>query len=278
MLYTSEKSKGVMKMDAFDIIVLGGQSNAVGCGKGNVENAYVPDPRILCLTDDAKLSYLHVGDLLVIDKMNPPTKTTVTVAAEAETDGWKIGKFVLPFAARYAEQFLEPDRKVLIVDAAAGGTGFARKEWGVDAPLYERMVRLTGEALAMNPENRIVAFLWHQGEHDAFENADWDAERRYRIHKENLTALLGDFFARFGNMPFIAGGFCDEWYLDNKVACDAVLTAIREYCAEVNGRFVETAGLESNHQKVGVDDVIHFCKEAQYKLAELYFEKYLELR
>lgn len=265
-------------MDKYDIIILAGQSNAVGCGKGPVENAYVPDPRILWLTDDAKLTYIHEGDLLKIDKMNPPTKTTVTVAEEEVTDGWIIGKFILPFAARYAEQCLEPDRKVLIVHAAVGGTGFARKEWGIDAPLYERLVRLTGEALNMNPENRIVAFLWHQGEHDAFENADWDPERRYQFYKTNLTRMLDDYFARFGKMPFVAAGFCDEWYLENKVACDAVLTVLRECCAAYGGGFVETAGLQSNHQKVGVDDVIHFCREAQYKLADMYFEKFLEIR
>lgn len=265
-------------MDTFDIIILGGQSNAAGCGRGPVENAYVPSEKIFRLTDDAKLTYLHEGDLLIIDKMNPPTATTVTVAEEAEADGCKLGKFALPFAARYAAECLEAGRKVLIVDASVGGTGFARKEWGIGAPLYDRMIRLTEEALAMNPENRIVAFLWHQGEHDAFENAAWDPEKRYLTHKANLTELLGDYFGRFGTMPFVAGGFCDQWYLQNKAACDAVLTAIRECCQAVNGGFVETAGLESNHQKTGIDDVIHFCREAQYKLADLYFEKYLELR
>ena len=264
-------------MDKFDIIVLGGPSNAAGCGKGPVENAYVPSEQILCLTDDTCLTYRNEGDKMVIDKVNPPTATRVTVAEEAEADGWKLGKFVLPFAARYAAGCLQPGRKVLIVDASEGGTGFARKEWGIGAPLYDRMVRLTGEALAMNPENRIVAFLWHQGEHDAYENAEWSPQTRYLTHKANMTALLNDFFDRFGWMPFVAGGFCDEWYLQNKAACDAVLTAIRECCQAVKGGFVETAGLESNHQKVGIDDVIHFSREAQYRLADLYFEKYLEL-
>ena len=265
-------------MKQYDIIILAGQSNAEGCGKGEVANPSVPSEQILWMTDDAKLTYTDEDGVHKIDKVVPPTATTVTVAEEPEVDGWKIGKFILPFAARYAEQCLEPGRKVLIVNAAVGGTGFARKEWGIGTPLYERLVRLTGEALNKNPGSRIVAFLWHQGEHDAFENADWDPERRYQFYKTNLTRMLDDYFARFGKMPFVAAGFCDEWYLENKVACDAVLTVLRECCAAYGGGFVETAGLQSNHQKVGVDDVIHFCREAQYKLADLYFEKFLQLR
>lgn len=265
-------------MDKFDIIILAGQSNAEGCGKGEVTNPYVPSEQILWMTDDAKLTYTDEDGVHKIDKMNPPTATTVTVAEEPEVDGWKIGKFAMPFAARYAAQCLEPGRKVLIVNAAVGGTGFARKEWGIDAPLYKRMVRLTEEALAMNPQNRVVALLWHQGEHDAFENAEREPGPRHDIYRAELEEMFADYFARFGKIPFVAAGFCDEWYLDNKVACDAILTALREYCAVIGGGFVETAGLESNHQKVGVDDVIHFCKEAQYKLAELYFEKFLEIR
>ena len=40
-------------MEKYDIIVLGGQSNAEGYGVGPVSEEYVPDERILWLNDNA---------------------------------------------------------------------------------------------------------------------------------------------------------------------------------------------------------------------------------
>ena len=79
-------------------------------------------------------------------------------------------------------------------------------------------------------------------------------------------------------MPFIAAGFCDEWYLDNKEPCDAVLKAIRECCDERLAAYIETSGLLSNNQKTGNGDVIHFCKESLHILGEKYFDAYAALR
>ena len=43
-------------------------------------------------------------------------------------------------------------------------------------------------------------------------------------------------------------------------------------------RFVETEGLTSNRQQTGNDDNIHFSRPALYRLGELYFGAYEELR
>lgn len=39
------------KNAALDVVVLAGQSNAQGCGMGEVQNEYAPDARILMLKD-----------------------------------------------------------------------------------------------------------------------------------------------------------------------------------------------------------------------------------
>ena len=262
-------------MDKLDIIILAGQSNAAGTGTGEVTQPYNADPRILMMTDDSNPRFETEGDIVYL-KMDLPATNQIAIAEEPTE---KYGNFSLSFAAKYAQAYLEADRKILIVNAAVNGTGFARPEWGTTNVLHHRLIAMVEEALSYNPENRVVAFLWHQGEHDAFENAHLDPETRYATHKANLTATINDIYAHFGftHVPFLAGGFCDEWYLQHKEACDAVLTAIRECCAQWGG-FVETAGLLSNNQKTGNGDVIHFCKESLHILGEKYFDAYAAIR
>ena len=267
-----------MVSDKLDIIVLAGQSNAQGQGQGETEKEYVPNERVLMMTDDADPKFVtENGTVRLV--MKQPAINQVAVAEERTEQGKKIGCLALSFAEHYVKECLAEDRKLLIIQANHGGTGFARPEWGVGNVMHTRMIHMTKEALSYHPENRVVALLWHQGEHDAFENAHWDPEKRYCVHKANLSATLDDFYAQIGDsaIPFIAGGFCDEWYLENKVACDAVLSAIKACVAQVGGGFVETSGLLSNKQKVGNADDIHFCRESLRILGERYFAQYAML-
>ncbi len=144
--------------------------------------------------------------------------------------------------------------------------------------LYNRLTDMTDTALSWNKENRVVAFLWHQGECDSVENPDYDVEKRYAVHKQNLYRQLVDFRSRYGEkIPFIAGGFCGEWYLENTLPCDAILRAVREVCQENHGAFVETGGLLSNNQKCGNNDPIHFCRESAHILGSRYFAAFEKL-
>ena len=268
-------------MEKYDIIILAGQSNAEGQGVGEVTQEYIPDERVHIMKDDAGFKFGKVdGVTTLIGKW--PAVNTITVAEERthSTKG-KVGCFGLWFAKHYADTYLEEGRKVLIVNANFGGTGFARPEWGVGNILHTRMLSMTRAALAENPDdNRIVAFLWHQGEHDSFENADWDPEKRYRVHKENVRATFADFYDQFGDntIPVVAAGFSNEYYLTNVEACDAVLKAIREDVAEIGGSFIETDDLQSNNQRIGNGDPYHFCRESLHILGSRYFDEYRKLR
>lgn len=265
-------------MAAYDIILLGGQSNASGTGVGSVTDEYVPSDDILLMAGDGTPSFEKVGENYCLC-LNEQGIYPIRIAEEATGAAGKIGNFALIFAKRYAKTYLKAGRKVLIINAAIGGTGFARPEWGVGNMLHTRMRNMLDKGLSTHPQNRVVAFLWHQGEHDAFENADWDPDRRYRVHKENLTATLEDFYTAIGDssVPFIAAGFCNEWYLQNAVSCDAVLAAIRECCEAFDGAFVETADLLSNNQTVGNNDPIHFSRESLHILGKRYFDAYEQL-
>ncbi len=265
------------KDEKLDIIVLAGQSNAEGQGRGEVSKEYEVSDKILYMNDDNNSHFIKDGDNYKLVLKEPLT----SYIEIAKVDEDKLGKRVClahTFATHYKNEVLKEGRKVLILNAAIGGTGFSRNEWGVNSTLYPRLKKMINDVLQLNSENRVVAFLWHQGEHDAFERAEWGVEKRYTVHRQNLLEMMQDFYSIYGkNIPFIAGGFCDEWYLKNKDACDAVLKAIKEVCQELNGIFVPTNGLKSNNQATNNKDDIHFCAESQNMLGNMYYKAYKKI-
>ncbi len=268
-------------MEKYDIIVLGGQSNAEGYGVGAATEEWIPDDRILWLNDNANPRFEKDENDKDVFKMDEATETKITIAEEPIGSQGKVGKLAFFFAKGYIESgLLKNGRKLLIVNAAVGGTGFRDNQWGLGRGLYERLKRMTATAMIENPENRIVAFLWHQGECDSFENAAWSFEQKYATHKKNLGEMLDDFGEYFDckNVPVISAGFCDEWYLKNKTSCDAILKAIKEVVEERGGAFVQTAGLKSNNEMNADGDDIHFCRESAHILGKKMFDSYLSLR
>jgi hypothetical protein len=172
---------------------------------------------------------------------------------------------------------LQKDRKVLIIRAGVGGTGFQKKYWTEDGELYLKMLEMCDYALSLNPENRIVGFLWHQGEHDAFEGNT--PENYY----QQLLGLVNGVRSRYGNKPFIAGDFVPDWKSDNEAACAPVVEAMRAVCADGCGAFVETDDLLSNRKELDYrpmnwgDDPIHFSRRAIYELGKRYFEAFTDI-
>lgn len=269
----------LIQNEKFDIIVVAGQSNAQGSGIGEVTREYEMDERILCMQDEPAPRYLVKENDEIELIRNIPEKIEVAVAEEPIGAEGKIGRLSLAFASLYAKYILEPDRKILIIHAGVGGAGFCDIGWGVGNVLYKRLKKMVKEALQYNEENRIVAFLWHQGENDSVKFPEWSEEKRYQVYKNNLMAMMNDFQQSFStqNLPFIAGGFCNEWYLTNKGPCDAVLHAIKECCEEMQGMFVGTNDLLSNNEKTGNGDNIHFCRESLRVLGERYYDAYVEI-
>jgi len=256
-------------MDKFDIILQAGQSNAAGYGHGPAAHPYVPDPRVLYLTagEPEAGEYYPKGDYKIAVAAERPNPT---VSPED-----RLGDFSLSFAGKYVESgLLAPDRKLLIVRSAVGGTGFLKGYWRMGDPLYQRMLRMTDYAMGLNPENRLVGFLWHQGEHEA---AFLNDPQRYH---DQLLEVVESVRGRYGNsqLPFACGGFCSQWAEENQPACDQIMTVIRTVAEETGGAYIETADLRSNDQKTGDGDTIHFCREDLQELGRRYFAAYQNLR
>jgi len=238
------------KNDVFDIVIQGGQSNSEGCGIGSLEHPYQQHPEIYMMESDF----------------------TIMTAREKVWGNDAVGNYALSFAEKYVyNDNLKSDRKLLILMAAVGGTGFCDHRWGLKDDLFLNMIKMLETALALNPENRPVAFLWHQGETDT-QNPVYD------IHYNNLSNLVEKVRSVAGcdDLPFIAGNFVPQWYNENKDICIPIVKAIRDVCADIgHAVFVETDGLQSNNEKVGNDDTIHFSREALYYLGYRYYDAFI---
>ncbi|MBQ7373106.1 MAG: hypothetical protein IJW64_00895 [Clostridia bacterium] len=238
----------------FDIIILGGQSNAEGCGRGPVSNEFEPNDSILYMFDK-RLMTLDDNGLHIVGCADHPF---VVETAKERFDGDFLGDFSLTFADSYLKKgYLKGDRKLLIIRSALGGAGFQKGNWGLYDYLYLRLLAMLELALSWNKENEVVAFLWHQGEHDAFER---NIPSRY---ERQLTDLLKGVRQKAGvEMPFIAGDFVQDWKSKNLESCNPIVDVIRKVTVD-NARcgFVESVGLKSNDQTIANGDDIQFSRE-----------------
>jgi len=239
--------------EELDIIIQAGQSNAEGSGIGSVARPFEPNGDILYLNSDFTICQAH----------------------ERVWGNNVLGDFSLSFCTSYIKNgLLQPGRKLLVIRSGVGGTGFLDHRWGINDDLYIRMMNMTKTALKLNPKNRLVAFLWHQGETDAIFNATRQG------HYDNLSTLLKSVRKSFKaeKLPLIAGDFVYRWKSENMNICEPVIAAIKDVCTDAGyARFVETAELPCNDDAVGNQDIIHFSREALNLLGVKYFEAFCDI-
>ena len=253
----------------YDIIIQGGQSNAEGFGAGAIDNEYIPNENVYFL--EAEKTVEHLPERVVVEYANKDFD--ISIAKGRESNGNKIVDFSLFFARKYIESgFLSEGRKLLIIRAAVGGTGFKKGNWGMQDLLYKKMLEMTDYALSLNKNNRVVAFLWHQGEHDAVER------NNPLVFENQLSQMVNSVRSRYGKMPFIAGDFVNEWKQKNIEICTPIVEKMQKVANDIGlGAFINTEDLLSNNQKIANGDDIHFCGESLSNLGERYFDAYSKL-
>lgn len=263
-----------------DVILLAGQSNAEGCGRGEVDRPYEPTPRILEIRG---VKHPHYQNIDGVDQLVDVENEFQVGVADLKWGG--CGCLALYFAREYVNAgLLKEGRKLLIVYAPVGGTGFARGQWNMEGNLYKRMIEMTNDALGLHKDNKLVALLWHQGESDSFPFAS-DGDEKFKKMEDRyynyLSAFVSSVRERYEapELPFIAAKFVnDEWYKANKAGADAVYAATeRVVKACGNAAFLETADLSSNDKATGNGDTIHFCHESLRILGERYFEAFTKI-
>ena len=257
--------------NAYDVIILAGQSNAEGYGRGEVTAEYVPDNDVISITP-SYTSTNEVKDGVTVWHIvynDEPWK--ISAADVRIVNGQTTNNLSLTFAEEYKRNgYLKEGRKLLIINAAIGATGFENNYWGLGKMLYNKMTDMVDYALSLNSENRIVAFLWHQGEHDA------GNRHSPTVFKAQLKEMLDAFKERYNipEMPIVAGDFVNEWKSANIELCAPIIDAIKTVIESENGIFVETFDLMSNNQKNGDGDTIHFCRESLHILGRRYFHAF----
>jgi hypothetical protein len=257
----------------YDIIIEAGQSNAQGCGKGPVTEEYEADGDIRYLVRDFDVSEGIKDGKWRIQLNYKDTPLRIEVADERCGIDGKVGDFALTFARAYKESYLADGRKLMIIRAGVGGTGFKKKQWTPDGAVYLKMLEMIDFATALNENNRLVAFLWHQGEHDAFEGNHPD------VFEDQLRFMINSVKERYNApaIPFVSGDFVNEWKSENIESCAPIIERIRKITAEQGGMFVETSDLSSNNQVIANGDNIHFSRESLHILGKRYFDAFCEI-
>jgi hypothetical protein len=227
-----------------DIVLILGQSNAQGAG--------VPF--------DSSIDILTSGINQLAGSEGPENTVIPAIESLYHVGRWvdgtngrpRVGP-VMEFARQYF--YTQPsNRDVLIVPAALGSTSITGNEsysWDPDnttavVNLFHRAVEKTQMALALNPNNRLVAILWHQGESDAGAKT----ESQYRTKLLQIIDLLhGEFGA---TVPFLIGGLVPEWVGTNPLR-QAIQNALASIPAQRNYT-AYTAGPSGMNQ----DELIHY--------------------
>lgn len=247
---------------AFDIVIVAGQSNAYGYGKGKVN--YSKNKRIYELYRNGKYN----------TRENPklPLKQFVYKCAGLHSVNRHLRKmsgFYLFFGKKYEKEMLESDRKLLFVRTAVGGTGFSDGCWGETDYLYLNTINMVKQIQNGNPKNRIVAVLWHQGETDVLGGVS----KAY--YQDKFKALIKGFRSEFDNpnLPFIAGDMVENWSKtqDNY---GNIIGAVKDVISEFNDcALVSSKGLLANSE----EDNIHFSGKSNEVLGERYFEAFQQI-
>jgi hypothetical protein len=204
--------------------------------------------------------------------------------------------FALKFCKDYKNNNkLGENRKVLLVHVAQGSTplsvlnmysknkpvkldGRTGVSWHKDEPHDGNLRTLVVDTLnllkGLNPNNRVVCFLWQQGEEDATVNV---AQQDYA---NALAGLVSDFrtAARDPNVPFLAGGFTKSYQATATTGITNVMNALKNpgisnYYYVGDGK---TNNLEDDSASTfaGGPNGIHYNANGQFGLAALYTAAY----
>lgn len=233
---------------AYDIILVAGQSNAEGYGRGDETCKFIPHDPIYGYTEKK-------GIHLACDKKIRRLGFTAS--------------FCLYFGEEYVRAgLLNPKRKLMLLNTAVGGTGFSDCRWGMGEDLFERMLRMCNHVLALNPENRIKAFLWHQGETDVYGGVDGTS------YAKLLGTLISETQNRLNiaHVPFIAGNMVPGWMQLNPGAYEIAASTRKLMESLPLGGYAESDGLVAN----SAEDNIHFSRKSCVELGRRYFQIYLD--
>jgi hypothetical protein len=294
----SPVAKGTEKPS--DIIIVGGQSNAVGRGQGSYT-----EQKLFTAQANRVFQFGRYGEdnMTAVPVSIEPLQhwgqdpySTSTVAQQNFSA--KLRGFAYPFALRYATR-VPVDRDVMILPVAKGGTSvlqwddvvsdFSHSGSSDSTELYDDMVARIRAALAEHTGNKVTAVLWQHGEADttALSNPYSDLKNHMTsadLYAQKLTWIRDNIRVVAGEpcLPFLIGDMAPEWQPINgqakgKIAKEQIRKAAQSVASNDNCGttvFVPAFRVTSNPGT----DTIHMDAQGQYEMAKNYWTRYSQLK
>ncbi|OUE21021.1 hypothetical protein BFL36_11170 [Clavibacter michiganensis] len=198
---TSEPVSVASTGEGYDVVVVLGQSNAQGVGAGYDPALDVAVPGL----DQLAGSGAQAGRIVPAkDSLHHVTTWVNAGGVPSVGPGMELGRRLLAEA--------RPGRKVLLVPAAMASTSMTGDGYYAWNPadtrarvnLFTRALGQIDQALAQDPDNRLLAVVWAQGESDATRTTG-DG------YQSMLLDLVDRLDARYGAVPFLISGMVPEW-------------------------------------------------------------------
>ena len=276
------------KDNSVDVVIISGQSNAVGCTK--VE--YIPEtvgferyqaflngyPEIQIAHDCWTKDWPASGGVTFYpqntSRNNNFVKTALGQGNGLETFGPEIG-IAEEMHERYAN-------KLYLIKFACGGSNLKDDWLARTSPMYPKLIQYVKNQMdnlvkkGLKPT--IKAFCWMQGEGDSYSGY-------YQVYQDNLRSFVSnirtDLRDLAGNMdiPFIDAGISDatEWQYYKEV--NAAKAAFAE--ESPNNIYIDTiaAGMHTNKEPTFNPDICHYDSDSEILLGHLFaqaFEPFLK--
>jgi len=241
-------TSGFTGEESYDIVIIAGQSNAVGFGTRNhssktkfgaTSSEDLPDSNIKMYCKDGNIrNAVHPFDHLYDWNSK---KYVAPISGSSSSDNCNKVGFGLTFSKDYLKSTKKINSKVLVVGCAYGGTSFSKaRRLNSTSALWWRTTddnnylftdtntrgsvrslylmakeKITNMKTKVGPNSKVVAILWHQGEGDSdFCMANETNKNLYINYINTLfTSLrtdIANLFPNSTNVPILLGGLSPE--------------------------------------------------------------------
>lgn len=224
------------------LFVLLGQSNMAG--RAPIEGKDTLPLRMVKLLNDEGLFVLAEN----------PLNRYSTIRKDLSAQKLSLG---YAFAKELSEFFYK-DTIYLIVNAR-GGMSIEEFLKGNPSHYYEKTFQRIHQALKSDPDLKLAAILWHQGESNT---------GNYSQYIDCLKSLVDSLRTDLGdrNVLFVAGGI-GEWVSNSRGISD-VISQIPQY--------IPRSKVVSSHGLTHIGDLLHFDRNSQHALGKRYAEAVME--
>jgi hypothetical protein len=254
IITSCQKELSKESVAGYDIFLIAGQSNtSAGYSIDPISNT--GDYRIL------QLARYGIDSGKFIRAIEPLQHTTVNVQC--------IG-FATTFATLYANTYLAPNRRVVLIPCGANNSGFINNCWNRANNNYLDAVNRVNKILTDSASATFKGILWHQGEQDI----------NFGLYYKQLLDNLIDNFREDiitpnnNTFPIIAGGFVPFWVNQNSNAkrLDSIIKTLplRKIFTGFANPTVPSIISKIND----TIEAIHFDAAGQIELGKRYFEQY----